>query len=387
MFSCQKPLFSLPRGLHYLNCAYMAPMARPVEEAGIEGIRRKRNPSAIGPADFFAESERVRSLFGRLIHSDPSAVALIPSASYGIAAIASNLVVERGDRIVVLEEQFPSNVYAWRRVAEETGASVVTVGPRRGGAGRAADWNEQILEAIDRQTAVVAMPNVHWTDGTRFDLVEISARAREVGAALVVDGTQSVGALPFDVRDVQPDALICAGYKWLLGPYAIGLAYFSERHHGGRPLEENWIARRHSERFSGLVAYEDRYQPGAVRYDVGERSNFILLPMMAAALALVLHWGPPSIQSYCEALMRPLIDEAEELGFQIETPTGRGHHLMGLRVSDGTDLERLRLALAQHNVSLSMRGSAVRISPHVYNDEQDVEALIDALHAAATAAR
>lgn len=383
MLSCQKHLFSLPSDLHYLNCAYMAPMAGSVEEAGITGMRRKRNPSDIKPADFFEDSERVRRLFGRLIHADADSIALIPSVSYGIAAFAKNVGVGRGDRIIVLEEQFPSNVYVWLRVADEAGASIETVGPGTGPEGRAARWNERILNAIDQRTAVVAIPNVHWTDGTRYNLEEISGRVREVGAALVIDGTQSIGALPFDVRRVQPDAVVCAGYKWLLGPYGMGMAYFAERHHEGKPLEENWIGRLHSEQFSRLVMYEDRYQPGAVRYDVGERSNFILVPMMAAALDLVLEWGPESIHAYCEKVTRPLIDRAQELGFQIEPPPGRGHHLFGLRTADGADPDRLREALARRNVSVSVRGSAVRVAPHVYNDDQDVEALLDALEAAA----
>jgi len=124
---------------------------------------------------------------------------------------------------------------------------------------------------------------VHWTDGTRFDLVAIGRAARRVGAAFVVDGTQSVGALPFDVREIQPDALVCAGYKWLLGPYAMGAAYFGPRYDAGDPIEENWITRRGSDDFQRLVAYQDEYAPGAIRYDVGERSNFILLPMFIAA--------------------------------------------------------------------------------------------------------
>ncbi|MEX0599270.1 MAG: aminotransferase class V-fold PLP-dependent enzyme, partial [Rhodothermales bacterium] len=251
--------------------------------------------------------------------------------------------------------------------------------------GRAARWNDRILEAIDDSTDVVALPHVHWTDGTRFDLVAISDRARDVDAALVIDGTQSVGALAFNVRQVRPDALICAGYKWLHGPYALGVAYLDERHHGGSPLEENWIGRLGSEQFSRLVNYEDRYQPGAVRFDVGERSNFILVPMLAAALELVLEWGPNDLQTYCEHLCRPLVERARELGYEIEPPQGRGHHLFGLRRADGIDQERLRQELARKNVSVSVRGTAVRVAPHVYNDDRDVDALIDALEAASRA--
>ncbi len=382
MFPCQKDRFSIPNDLHYLNCAYMAPMARSVEAAGIAGIRAKRVPSTIEPEAFFEDSDRVRRLFGRLIHADAGSIALIPSVSYGLAAIARNVTVSRGERIVLLAEQFPSNVYVWRRLAADTGADVVTVAPGDGFDGRAARWNERILQTIDERTAVVALPHVHWTDGTKFDLERIAPRAREVGAALVIDGTQSVGALPFDVQHIQPDALICAGYKWLLGPYAIGVAYIAAQHHGGIPLEENWIGRRRSEEFSRLVEYEDRYQPGAARFDVGERSNFILTPMLAAALELVLEWEPAGIQAYCQELTAPLIERANELGFRIEPPSGRGHHLFGLRSTAGANPDELREALARCNVSVSVRGNAVRVAPHVYNDDHDVQALLDALAAA-----
>ena len=121
----------------------------------------------------------------------------------------------------------------------------------------------------------------------------LSAREpASAGAAFVVDGTQSVGALPFDVREIQPDALICAGYKWLLGPYAIGAAYFGPRYDGGEPLEENWISRRGSEDFQRLVDYKISIADGAVRYDAGERGNFILLPMFVESLRRLLEWTP-----------------------------------------------------------------------------------------------
>ena len=355
MLTCQRHLFSLPDDLHYLNCAYMAPTAQVVEDAGIAGIRQKRNPAAIEPPHFFEGNRRIRMLFGRLIHAEAASVALIPSASYGLATVASNLPIERRSRIVLLADQFPSNVYVWRRAAADAGATVVTVGPESGSSDRATRWNERLLEAIDRNTAVVAVPHVHWIDGTRFDLEAVSRRARDVGAALVVDGTQSVGALPFDIRRVRPTALICAGYKWLLGPYALGVAWYSEALHEGRPLEENWISRVGSHVFNRLTDYEDRTQPGAIRFDVGERSNFILVPMLIAALELLLEWEPASIQKYCRVLTEPIIEYAGQHGFHVEPPEGRAHHLFGVRCSDRTDPERFRTALARRGVSVSLR--------------------------------
>ena len=225
---------------------------------------------------------------------------------------------------------------------------------------------------------------MHWTDGTLFDLVEVGRRCREVGAALVVDATQSVGAMPFDVEAVQPDMLTCATYKWLLGPYSVSLAYFGPRFDDGVPLEETWIARDHSEDFQNLVDYQDAYQRGAVRYDVSERANFFLLPIAAASLELLLEWKPERIQAYCAELTRDMLVEAGELGYSVEDERWRGSHLFGLRMPEGVDLASLKQKLADRNVSASLRGTALRLAPYVYNDLDDVDALMDVLREAAS---
>ncbi len=383
--SCQREAFSLPRDLHYLNAAFMSPLPRSVEEAGLRGMARKRNPAGVSPEDFFREGEEIRRLFSRLVNiPDPARVAILPSVSYGIAVAVRNTSLRPEQNIVLLREQFPSNVYGWRRLARDTGARIRTVGPPEGGGPgqRGRLWNQRVLEAVDQDTGVVALAPVHWTDGTLFDLEAIGSRAREVGAALVVDGTQSVGALPLDVARLQPDALIVGGYKWLLGPYAMGVGYFGPRYLDGLPLEETWIAREGSEDFAGLVDYRDGYQPGAVRFDVGERSNFILAPMLVAALELLLEWRPERIQAYTRALTRPAVEEGGRLGFGLEDEDWRAGHILGIRTPEGMEMASLREALERENVSASLRGSALRVSPHVYNDEEDVEALLRALRGA-----
>jgi selenocysteine lyase/cysteine desulfurase len=380
--TCQREAFSLPDDDHYLNCAYFSPLPKATEEAGVAGILQKRTPMRVHPPDFFTDSDRARDLFARLVGApDPNRIAIMPSASYGVAVAARNIPVARGQNIVLLHEQFPGNVYAWRRKAEETGAQIRTVAPPDG-ACRGSAWNESLLEAIDGDTAVVTVPHVHWTDGTVFDLVAVGARAREVGAALVVDGTQSVGAMPFDVEEIRPDALIVAGYKWLLGPYSIGAAYFGPRFDDGVPLEETWIGRERSDDFQNLVDYESTYQPGALRYDVGERSNFILVPMLVASLGLVLDWTPAGVRDYCRRLSETLIREAVAIGFSLEEDKWRGAHLFGLRMPEGLELTALKAELEARKIFVSLRGSALRVSPHLYNDEDDVGALIDALKAA-----
>ena len=359
----------------------MAPLAHAVQAAGIAGIARRATPHLISPQDFFDESDQVRRLFSRLVNiSDPNRVAIIPSVSYGLATVARNARVEQGDNIVIVEEQFPSNVYTWRRLCAERDLELKVVpAPERTSGSRAIAWNARLLAAIDRRTAVVALPQVHWTDGTLFDLERVGDRARECRALLVVDGTQSVGAMPFDVAHLRPDALVCAAYKWLLGPYAIGLAYFGPVFDHGTPIEENWITRRGSETFADLVRYHDEYQPAAIRYDVGERSNFTLLPMLAAALELILEWTVPAIQEYCHALTGDLTRPLRERGYWIEEDGWRGGHLCGIRVRDSVDTTRLAERLRARQVSVSLRGDAIRVAPHLYNDATDTEALLDAL--------
>ena len=358
----------------------MSPISTAVEAAGVAGVARKRAPSRLTPNDFFTEAARARALFARLVNvGDASRIAIIPAASYGLAIAARNLPAARGQNIVVTHEQFPANVHVWRKLASVRGVEMRVVHPPDVVDGRGRGWNSRVLDAIDARTAIVAIGHVHWTDGTRFDLEAIGAQARHVGAALVVDGTQSVGAMPFDVARIQPDALVVATYKWLMGPYSMGFAYLGPRFDGGEPLEETWSGRAGSENFKELVHYRDDYQPGAIRYDVGERTNFALMPMAIAALEQVLEWQPARVQEYCTTLTAPLFDRVRALGYTVEDAAYRGAHLFGLRAPAGTDIVAIGDTLRARKVHVSLRGSAIRVAPHVYNDARDVDALLAAL--------
>ncbi|WP_420617053.1 aminotransferase class V-fold PLP-dependent enzyme [Candidatus Palauibacter sp.] len=372
--ACQRRLFQLEEGAHFLNCAYLGPLPRSVAEAGMEGIRRKCSPTPFPSEEFFTDCGRARERFGRLVNAPPERIALAPSASYGIEVAARNLPLEPGQNVVVLGEQFPSNVYAWRRQAAAHGCDVRTV-DRPGPPPSAALWNERLLEAIGPDTAVVALPHCHWTDGTRIDLEAVGVRAREVGAALVIDGSQSIGAVPFDVEHIRPDALITVGYKWLLGPYSTAFGYYGARFDDGAPLEETWISRRGSEDFQGLVDYTDEYREGAARYDVGQTSNFILIPMLIEALDLILAWSPANILEYCRGLLAGLADELRVRGWAIEDDEWRTGNILGVRLPAGCDLAEMDARLAEARVYASLRGDALRVSPNVYNDASDVEAL------------
>ena len=373
MIPCQRHLFHIPDDIAYLNCAYLSPQLKSVTEAGKDGVIRKTYPWKISPKDFFDESEEVRALFAQLIDAHPDDIAIIPAVSYGMAIAAANLEVNAGESIVVLEEQFPSNVYPWRELVRDRGGILVTVPRPEDG-----DWTTAVLSAIDERTAIVAVPRCHWTDGSIVDAQTIRARCRSVGASLVLDGAQSLGALPLSVKDIQPDYMVTIAYKWLLGPYSLGFVYIAPDYQQGRPLENNWINRLGSEDFAGLVNYRDEFQPGARRFDVGERSNFVLMPMALAALRQITKWEVPRIAETLERLTTEISQRARNLGFVVAPSHLRAGHLLGLRFPGGLP-EELSALLAQEKVYVSVRGDCVRVAPHLYNTHEDIDRLFDVL--------
>jgi selenocysteine lyase/cysteine desulfurase len=371
--SCQRERFDIPNGVTYLNAAYMGPLSRESVAAGKEGLELKVHPWTVTPADFFKPVEEVRALLAELVDADGEGIALLPSVSYGIAVAAQNVPFSTGSRIVLLAEEFPSNYYAWRELANRESGELVTVHRPADG-----DWTSSTLQCIDERTAIVAVANCHWTDGGLLDLVRVGERARAVGAALIVDGTQSIGAMPFDVEAVRPDFLVCAVYKWMLGPYSAAFMWCAPEHRTGRPLEFSWMTRIGSDDFPHLVEYQEELRPGARRYDVGETSNFALLPVIRTAVSQTLEWGVDRIAAYAGALGDRTAEAAESIGLGVAPRHLRAPHLIGVRLH-GADPGLVAKALAEANVFVSVRGDAMRVAPHVYNDADDVDRLFEVL--------
>ncbi len=376
MIPCQRHLFDIPDDVHYLNCAYMSPLLNSVVEIGRQAAARKARPWQIKPMDFFETPEVARRLFGQLINAAADDIAIVPAASYGIAAAAANLRLGQGQKLIVLEDQFPSNVYAWREKAQAAEARVITV-KRPGNR----SWADAVLAEIDADTAIVALPQCHWIDGSIVDLPAIAGRCRQVGAKLVLDLTQSIGALPFDVQEIRPDFMVAAGYKWMMGPYTLGFLYVAPEYHLGEPLEFNWIARQGSEDFARLVDYQMNFQPGARRFDMGEGAYFGQMPMAVAALEQLHDWGVENTQSSLRAMTDEIAARATALGLTAGPPEDRAGHFLGLRFPGGVPADLLA-RLAAEQVFVSVRGDAMRVTPHLYNNEADIDKLIEVLKAA-----
>lgn len=381
MLENQKHLFVLENSITYLNGAFMAPQLEEVSKIGVKQLLRKSKPNRFGVADFFEPRIALKKMFATLIEApDYNSIAIIPSVSYGIASVANNINLGTGDEIVVCEAQFPSHIYSWQDLALKKGGKVIEVKAPPLSENRARAWNESVLEAINSKTKVVALPQVHWADGTLFDLVAIRKRATEVGSKLIIDGTQSVGAMPFSVKEIQPDALICAGYKWLMGPYGLGVAYFAESFWDGAPIEHNWINRYNSEDFANLTKYQADFQSGAERFSVGESSNFVYTHMLTRSIEQTITWGPDRIQEYCGSLIGDGIETLRSRGCFVEEEEGRGNHLFGVYLPKTMDKDAIKARLQQNGVFVSYRGDAIRVSPHVYNEQADFDEFVNCVY-------
>ena len=381
MIPCQRHLFDIPDDVAYLNCAYMSPLMKPVLEAGTAGLARKAHPWQLTPDKFFTGADEFRATAAQLIDGSADDIAIVPSASYGIATAARNLPVKKGQSILVLADQFPSNYYPWQRRAEGTGAALKVVPWPEDD-----DWTAAVLISLTADVAIAALPHVQWTSGGRLDLVRIGEACRKFGTALVLDLTQSLGALPFSVgslkndlqKGVQPDFAVAASYKWLLGPYSVGFLYVAPKWHGGMPLDENWIQRANARDFSTLILYTENYDAGARRFDMGERSNFALLPAAVRAMKQLLEWDVAQISETAGALNRQLANAAADLGFSAPAEPWRAPHYLALRRKEAIP-KQLPEMLAREKVFVSVRGSSIRVTPHVYNTVEDGERLIACL--------
>jgi selenocysteine lyase/cysteine desulfurase len=372
--------FHLPPEVTYLNCAYMGPLPRGAVEAGWSALDRKARPWTIVTEDFFVPGETYRGLVAELLGADADGVAVTPAVSYGLSTFAANLPLAAGQVVLVPADEFPSALLPWTDAAARAGAEVVRVPPD------GADRCGPLLAEVERrgdQVALVSVPACHWTDGTPFDLVALRAATRAVGAGLAVDVAQSLGVVPFDAAAVEPDVVAGATYKWLLGPYSLGFAWFAPAWREGRPLEHSWIGRAGAEDFAGLTSPAEGYRPGARRYDMGEASQHNLMAVALAGLQLVRDWDPAATSAHARPLIDRIAAGAEDLGFAAPPPDRRSPHLIGLSLA-ATGLAPADLAahLADDRIHVSVRGTSVRVSAHRFNTDEDVDRLLASLASA-----
>ena len=374
-----KDLFDIPEDVHYLNGAYMSPSTHAIAQAGLDAVLKKKRPFNYTGDDFFLPVEKARKLFGELIHvNDANRIALSPAVSYSMSNIANAIPMQASQKIILLEGQFPSNVYPWMAAAKRSGAAIQFVSAPTSKDKHAA-WNEALLDAIDYNTVAVSIPQTHWADGTLFDLVEVGKKCRSVGSIFAIDGTQSIGAYPFDQSLIKADAIACAAYKWLMGPYGIGCAYYGPYFDNKLPIEEAWMNRYNSHDFRSLVYYEDRYREKAIRFTMGGQSNFVMVDMLCKSLEQVIDWGSEIIQTHCSEIGKNAIERLKENGYKVAPDHTHGHHLFGIELPEKMDHELLQEKFQEKKIVVSFRGKYIRVSPHLYNTQSNLDTLAEAV--------
>ena len=377
MLPSQRALFEMPRDICYLNSASWSPLPLKTLEAGRAAVGRKGRPWTLD-ADFAnGQHERARTAAARLIEADPADVALIPSISYGVATAAKLLTIERGARVIVLENDHSSPVLEWQTRAAAQGFAVETV--RRPDDG---DWTSAVLAAIERPGAppvsLASISSVHWSDGGLIDIEKVGAALRQRGARFLIDATHGAGVLAMDVRQLDPDFVIFPTYKWLLGPYGRAFMYVARRHQDGIPLEQTASGRRNVRAENDVYFTDLNYVADARRFDMGERDHFISLEMASIGMEMMADWGAAAVAQRLQMLTDRIADGVREIGVSVPERRVRAPHVLSLGFADGI-LAGLVKALASENIYVAARLGRMRISPHVFNDEADVDRFVAAL--------
>lgn len=380
MLPSQRALFDIPADVAYLNAAAWSPLPRATQDAAREAVARKGQPWKIGPDFADKQHERARAAAAALIGADARDVALVSSVGYGVAIAGKVLKIERGSRVLVLESDHTSPVLEWMGRADVQGFTMEAVARPADG-----DWTSAVLEAIARPGApplsLASISSIHWSDGGLLDMQKIRDALRRHGTALLVDATHGVGVIATDVKSLDPDFLIFPTYKWVLGPYGRAFVYVAKRHQDGVPLEQTAFGRRDVRAENPVYFADTRYLPDARRYDMGERDHFISMEMAAIGMELMASWGTDAVVKRLSALTQRMSDGLAGVNLRLPDVRFRAPHILCLGFA-GDELGTLMPALAKEQVYVASRLGRMRVSPHVYNDEADVDRFVAAMKCA-----
>jgi cysteine desulfurase / selenocysteine lyase len=361
----------------YLNAASVAPLPERARLA-VEAFQRKRSRiHELQDPDFPAVLRRCREAAARLIGAGADEIALGGNTSFGINLAAMGLPMPEGSVILVAEGEFPTNVYPWMaQAARGVRVELVPADP----SGRPDE--ERMLERLGRgDVSVLALSAVQFGNGYRADLARFGTACREHGVFFVVDAIQALGCVPIDVGAAQIDVLACGGHKWLCGPFGTGFVYVRRAlHETLEPRVIGWTAMQACRDFANLTSYRWEWVEDARRYEVGT-APFQDLAGLAGAIELLLEVGIDRIERHVTGLLDGLVEGlVGRPGVQILTDLtpGRRSGILAFRLPAA---DAAYAALQEAGVICALRESAIRIAPHLYNTETDVERVIEVLSA------
>ncbi|HEX5694713.1 MAG TPA: aminotransferase class V-fold PLP-dependent enzyme [Arenimonas sp.] len=368
--------FVADEGVLYLDCAAQGPRLRSVHDAAMAAMEltaRPWNAPPVMPQDL---REQLRSRLARLFDDDADAIALVPSAAYGLATAARNLPLGPGDEVLVLDGQFPSNLLCWQQRCAEVGAGLRGV---RREAGQ--DWTDAVLAAIadGPRLRIATLPQVRWDDGAVLDLDRITAALQARDIRLVLDLSQSLGVLPVDLARWRPDFVASVGYKWLLGARGLACLWVAPRWRTrGSAIESHWYGRDAGPEWRFALAPATPFAAGARRYDAGGLDGLVPLTMALAAIDQVLDWQPAQIAGALKACTGALDEQLDRAGLSDWRTPGHAPHITALRPPVDR-VDRAFKALRQVRIACTNRYGLLRIAPHLHVAPADMARVVEAI--------
>jgi cysteine desulfurase/selenocysteine lyase len=361
----------------YLNAAAQGPLPRVALHAAGQALDWKKFPHTMPDSIYFDLPNRVRNSLAKLIGGAAEEIAITTGTSSGLAAVAAGLEWKPGDEVLIARGEFPAHFTTWLPMQVAGRLKVIVVEPRE----RFVTADDFIAH-ISAGTRLVSTSLVRFDDGVRLDAARIARACHDAGALLLLDVAQCAGAMPMDVRSLGADFLTASGYKWLLSPYGTGFFWAREE-----LIEQMrvgpfyWMALEDAEQFRTLSTGVYNLAKGAQRWDSPETASFFNLAAMDASLELLLRVGVETVWDHARRLIAMMIDRLPRDRYVLASPASaddRGSYAcVAARKPELTAqmFERLRA----NQVHVSLREGALRISPHLYNSERDIDRLLTVL--------
>ena len=360
--------------LAYLDCAYQGPFPQATVERIYQAIELKSRPDRLKAPEYFRLPERVRARLARLTGAEAGEIAITNSAMQGIGIAAAGLELGTGDEVVVASSNFPSNLFTWLHLRRK-GVTVKVIHPAGGDV-----TLDQVAAELTARTRVLALDWVNYSTGSRIDLAAFGSLIHDRGGIFVVDGTQGVGANDLNLHALPVDVMACAAYKWLLGPYGTGFAYVAHDLLDRLDLSViNWYAVEGAEDFDSLPQEEFRLIHDARVFDSGETGNFINLHGLEASLEFIEGITISTVNSHCRRLLHHLEVGLRARGYNLSAASLPGHEstILSFHASTEGATGELYQKLSANYIAVSLRHGMIRVSPHLYNDEADIDRLLE----------
>jgi selenocysteine lyase/cysteine desulfurase len=363
----------------YLNLASQAPMPRVTIRAVQAAIEADKYPHHQSDSTFFEVPNRIRASIAKLIGGKPEEIAITTGASNGMAAVAYGLSWNRGDEVITSKGEFPLQYTTWKPMEEREGLKLKIVSPRE-----RFITADDLLAAMTPKTRVVSVSLVRFDDGSLLDAARVAAACHAQGALLVLDISQCCGAMPLDAEHLGADFMICAGYKWLLGPFGTGFFWAkSELIANMRPGPFYWMAVAGSHNFSALSFDDPKPGLAAKRWDTAESASYFNFNLVAMDISadFVVRMGPETVAAHNRKLIDLMYERlpkdrcipASPLAADRRGPYG----CFAARTQEKT--VALYQKLRNENVIVSLREGNIRVAPHLYNTERDIDRLISVI--------